>query len=333
MGKTAQLTTFLPQDGVSSLSPFNDSQRIYSDEHDLSVYGCTSSPHERSFQILDIPQRRWYEVNIFNVSQSTWPPPPLSDDEAQNIENLARKYISDSFNTINIDQDGNVTYDMKPSVGIPLRKQPVVSNCIFPTVDSAEITNKQYFFRAIDTCLWNNTSCFYKQIEFDDMIRHIEREITVREVLVRHFNLSHHSQLSRLGVAPLLAVVVKQQPEVLTGILLPDVGISLARAPAGLIKIEHLVLLVVAVKYLLAAQTLHGDICERNVCIKGSKLHLIDFGEVAPNYQGDKIATGDLLLWCVDRMELGSVEKTRVINAGKELTRDGDLDSALKLLM
>lgn len=119
---------------------------------------------------------------------------------------------------------------------------------------------------------------------------------------------------------------MEEKPQLLTGILLPNVGVCFDRADS-LINIEHLVLLVTAVNYLLVVKTL-----ERNVSIKGSKSNLIEFGEEAPNYEGDTIATGKLLLWCVDRMELASMHYMRIIRAGSELIDDGSLDAAFELL-
>jgi hypothetical protein len=45
--------------------PFDDANRVYTDEHDLSAYGCGITPLTRtSVKVYDHPQRRWYELNI-----------------------------------------------------------------------------------------------------------------------------------------------------------------------------------------------------------------------------------------------------------------------------
>ena len=140
--------------------------------------GCTNEPSKRSFQILDLPQRRWYEVNI---SSSTWPTPPLSEEDELRAEDLLAEHIAKQlkpFNTINFDQAGKAAYEIKQSIGVPLHKQPIVSNCTFPTANYVDVTEKTYVFRAVDTCVWNGMSCIYKQLEFDSLIPQMQREIS-----------------------------------------------------------------------------------------------------------------------------------------------------------
>ena len=128
-------------------------------------------------------------------------------------------------------------------------------------------------------------SCIYKQLEFDDLISQMQREISTRESLLRHFNQKDPALLSTLGVSPILAVVVDRDPPLLYGILLANAGFTFESASEGHITVQHLISLLRSVKCLLAAKVVHGDICERNVCIYGKSIQLIDFGEVVTGRQ------------------------------------------------
>jgi hypothetical protein len=334
---------FLTQNTSSTIPPFNDSQRVYSDHHQPNIYGCTNDAHTRSFEILDLPQRRWYEVNIpqswyeVNIphASSTWPPPPLSEAEQDAVEALVAQHIARQrkpFNTINIDRNGNATYEVKQSIGVPLRRQPIVSGCSFPTANYDDITKKKYVDRAVDTCVWKGTTCIYKQLEFDGLIAQMQREISLRETILHHFDGTNPALLSTLGVSPILAVVVHGNPPLLCGILLSHVGVTFENAPEGQITGQHLVSLLRTVEYLRSAQVVHGDICARNVCIDGSSTQLIDFGEIAPGYKNDVVASGELLLWCVERMMATNEVKEKISRAANKLIDLEDLNTALVIL-
>ena len=79
---------------------------------------------------------------------------------------------------------------------------------------------------------------------------------------------------------------------------------------------------------------MHGDICERNVCIRGdhgdaSSVMSIDFGEVTPRYRDDVDACGHLLLWCIRNFEWSSADRHKIETVATKLTKDGDLEAAL----
>lgn len=331
---------FLTQNTLSTILPFNDPHRVYSDHHQPNIYGCTNDAHTRSFEILDLPQRRWYEVNIpqswyeVNIphASSTWPPPPLSEAEQDAVEELIVQHIARQrkpFNTINIDRNGNATYEIKPSIGVPLRRQPIIYGCSFPTANYDDITRKKYIDRAVDTCVWKGINCIYKQLEFDGLIPQMQREISLRETILHHFNETNPALLSTFGVSPILAVVVHGNPSLLRGILLSHVGVTFENASEGQITRQHLASLLRTVEYLRAAQVVHGDICARNVCIDGSSTQLIDFGEVAPGYRNDVVASGELLLWCVEHMTVTNDVKVKISRAASELINREDLSAAL----
>ena len=86
------------------------------------------------------------------------------------------------------------------------------------------------------------------------------------------------------------------------------------------------------VKHLRDADLLHGDICDRNVCVHGFSTQLIDFGEIAPDYENDVVATGRLLLQCRDQMLLMNEQKDIITKASKALIERCDIDSGLQIL-
>ena len=61
-----------------------------------------------------------------------------------------------------------------------------------------------------------------------------------------------------------------------------------------MLRASHLISLLETLKCLWAVGVVHGDICERNVCVDAQSIRLIDFGEVAPDYMNDIVATGKL---------------------------------------
>lgn len=75
----------------------------------------------------------------------------------------------------------------------------------------------------------------------------------------------------------------------------------------------------------------HGDICDRNICVRGNSIQLIDFGEVAPEYPNDVIATGELLDSYANRMALGPKKQERVSDAAQALM-DQRLEEGLAML-
>jgi hypothetical protein len=333
MSNNKPFTTFLSQNTATTLTPFIDPNRIYSNEHDPAVYGCANTPRRRSVQLLNLPQRRWYELNCPNTS--SWPPPPLSEEDEDKLEKITARHIAhhpELFNTINIDEDNHATYEVKASIGIPLRKQPIVSGALLPVVKHVEIKEKKYFFRAVDTCVWNGMRCMFKQLEFDGMIGPMQREIWSRERLLHYFGGTENSLLSEHGVCPAIAIVVVGDPPLLYGILLPWAGINLDNVSDGQIAIRHLISLVETAMHLRAAGVTHGDICERNVCVQDSSIQLIDFGELAPDYDNDVVATGCLLRRCVDRMDLRDGQKNKVLEASVALIEREDVDLAISIL-
>jgi tRNA A-37 threonylcarbamoyl transferase component Bud32 len=160
----------------------------------------------------------------------------------------------------------------------------------------------------------------------------MQREISLREEILNHFDGTSLTVLSTLGVTPILAAVVHGDPPLLCGILMPYAGVTFENALDGQVTVQHLVSLVKSVGHLRAAGVVHGDICRRNVCIDSSSTQLIDFGEIIPGYKNDVVATGELLLWCVERMTITNKVKERITKAASDLIELEDLDAAFVVL-
>lgn len=301
--------------------PFHDPHRIYTDEHDVNVHGCGITPSGLTFvSLYDIPQRRWYELNIDR-------PMPLEEYEEWFEQTLLQQIaLHDSFNVITI-VDDRVTLSVGSKVGRPLRP-PIIDSPFLPIAHYMDITQKKYLRLSADTCTWNGLNCVYKQLEFDEYIGRLQRDIVSREKLLHHFG--QDAPLSQYGICPILAIVVDGTPPLLCGILMPNAGVVLDQLPTGQLKMEHLVSLIKTLVHLRSAHVVHGDICERNVCLNGSSILLIDFGEVAPGYRNDIIATGTLLQWCMK--EFSEVERERLARAASELIDHEDIDAALTIL-
>jgi hypothetical protein len=335
MANEEVFTTFLPQSKAKNFAPFYDSQRVYSNEHNLIIYGHSAGGHGRTFQVLDVPQRRWYEFNIPSTPSSLWPPPSLSEAEEKELGNRFTQHVQnqqDIFNTITLNARGDATYEIKPSVGLPLRKQPILCSSTFPTAKFVEVTEKTYLHHAVDMCTWNGARCIYKQLRFDSMIETLLREISSREKLMHYFGETDPSLLSRHGINPILAIVVDGNPPLLHGILLAFAGLSLDKLSGRQITIQHFASLIETVVHLRAAEVEHGDICDRNVCLEGSSIQLIDFGEKAPEYTNDVAATGHLMLLCVSRMSVREDQEAVICKAASALIELEDLNSALTIL-
>ncbi|KAI1864707.1 hypothetical protein JX265_008431 [Neoarthrinium moseri] len=102
---------------------------------------------------------------------------------------------------------------------------------------------------------------------------------------------------------------------------------------------EQLLDLVCGIQKLSKCGIVHGDICNWNVVLtqpvlQTARLLLIDMGDIAPGYEGDADALGNLLLWCLEHSaELKDTAATRkwtVIAAA--LLKGGYLDQAIGVL-
>jgi hypothetical protein len=175
------VTTFL-RPTTTKYFPFHDINRIYTDEHEVCLYGCSVFPFtSTSVMLCDHPQRRWYQLNIDR-------PMYLSDHEEW-FQQTVLEHITthpEPFNTININK-GIITHTLQDTeeVARPIRP-PVISDSTFPIAKYTEVTQKKYLREAVNTCVWSGIQCIYKQLEFDDLIflNAMQREISVREKLL-----------------------------------------------------------------------------------------------------------------------------------------------------
>ncbi|KAI0011987.1 hypothetical protein F4779DRAFT_569917 [Xylariaceae sp. FL0662B] len=102
---------------------------------------------------------------------------------------------------------------------------------------------------------------------------------------------------------------------------------------------EQLLDLVCGIQKLSRCGIVHGDICHWNVvlaqpALQTARLLLIDMGDVAPDYEGDADALGNLLLWCLEHStELKDAAATRKrIVIAAALLKGGHLDRAIGVL-
>lgn len=158
------------------------------------------------------------------------------------------------------------------------------------------------------------------------MIAPMQREIESRKRLLHHFDGS--DMLSQWGICPILAVVIDQN-SLLRGILLPYVGVSMDKLDPHEISIKHLLLLVKAVRQLQTAGVVHGDICDRNVCVSDTLIQLVDFGE---NDKDDIDATSRLLVECGNRMQLSKKQRETIESASETLIKNRDLVLGIAIL-
>ena len=71
---------------------------------------------------------------------------------------------------------------------------------------------------------------------------------------------------------------------------------------------EQLLDLACGIQKLSRCGVVHGDICHWNVvltqpestALQAARLLLIDMGDIAPDYEGDADALGNLFLWCLE---------------------------------
>ena len=90
-----------------------------------------------------------------------------------------------------------------------------------PTTSWEQIHKGVYLCGRIDVCQWEGSNCAYKCIDFSEDVARTMREINVREVLRAQYKADHS------GVAPILAVALDPETQLIDGILLPLYGESL----------------------------------------------------------------------------------------------------------
>jgi hypothetical protein len=268
--------------------PAIDPERVVV-EPALCVMHNSITPFTRiSAGVYDFANRRWYELNVEQE---------IEDEEW--IERTVRQYINTAvrpFNTITIDGNGDVTLGLRdngdvdrPITGIVEYHGPL------PTTSIATISKRKHLSGRVDTCQWEGRACAYKCIDFEEDIKKMLREIRTRETIRE--KLSDH-----IGVAPILAVAVEPSTQFIDGILLPFYPTTLESHPNdNTITLQSLHRFVKTLTELHRIGITHGDICQRNVAINPVRenptgeceLVFLDFGEVAPRYEGDVKAAGN----------------------------------------
>lgn len=322
----------------------NDQNRQYLDPVPI-VYGNLITPNTCiSARVHDIANRRWYEVNVAkDIRDEDW----ITDTLSSYI-----KIAREPFNVITIDEDGLAIWSTRDprTVGIQVAQvlKFAYTGSVFPRITTEEVLEKRFLAGSVDSCTWNGQRCVYKQILFEEDIPRLRREISVRERLIERAGLVSESQMSMFGISPILAVVINRETSLTEGLIMPYGGFSLDHFAYEVdstsvinprVTLRHLSAIIGAVSYLSGFSVLHGDICERNVCVKGivagveSPIMIVDFGETAPEYKGDKQATGELLFWCARNLGCWSEdEREKITGAGRLLKDDGEFSTAVEKL-
>ena len=302
--------------------PSYDPERIQV-EPDVRWMDSVITPFIRTAAgVYDLANRRWYELCLERVvTDEAW-----LASEVQRYLASAPKQL---FNSISIADNGEVTYTFKDDVSRPIYDMAPYDGSMNKTTLNL-ISKRKYLSGHVDTCEWNGQKVTYKCLEFTFDVEAIFREIRTREKLDSDFT----------GVAPILAVVIDPDTRFVDGIILPLYDTDLecfAKDPHARLRVSDLHRLVHTVTRLRLLGILHGDICERNVVLNVTCGHtsediaLLDFGEVAPSYQGDLEMTALLLEWCVDSFTWTEREKKAVVTAAAKI-REGDCENALDLL-
>ncbi|KAI1376904.1 hypothetical protein F4677DRAFT_418485 [Hypoxylon crocopeplum] len=117
---------------------------------------------------------------------------------------------------------------------------------------------------------------------------------------------------------------------------------SLSTPADTLINEEQLLDLTCGIRNLSKCGIVHGDICYWNVILtqpnstacQAARLLLIDMGDVAPDYENDVDALGNLFLWCLEHSTVlkdNAKTQKRIVTAAA-LLKEGDLDRAIGVL-
>ncbi|KAI1401081.1 hypothetical protein F4819DRAFT_496924 [Hypoxylon fuscum] len=310
-------------------APEAEADRIWH-EPEVIIYNHSVYPGVScSANAYDVANRKWYELNVDSI---------VKDEDW--MENLITKYISDyysqhgsmpDFNVINTTCRGTpTTFEKKPNDHVARKIQGNIHYGrgpadIFPTTTFNQIKQKYYLSRSSDRCIWHDTDCVFKRIEFVEDLDAIDREIRSREALAAALEPLDSTMDQKFHVLPILAVVNQHsETDEVLGIMLPYGGQSLESlaggyqygmgAPSGVdpppkplpslpITEEQIQGLVRGIREMANAGVVHGDINDRNTLLTpDNRLVLIDLGEVAPDYISDAYALGTMILWAVEKV-------------------------------
>ena len=265
-----------------------------------------------------------------------------------------------------------LTFDTQPNhvIARPIRER--LEYCsegepAIPKTSFDRLVDKASLGRSVDRCRWDGQDCAFKSIEFDCDIKAIEREIKSRKNLLELPDLQSQTiedanriMEHRFNVLPILAVVVFEQDvnNDVMGILMPFGGLNLeslfasgtdstaSESGSKDLKITKGQLrdLTRGVRELAQVGVVHGDIVDRNTLLKPfdataaegcqgqNRLVLVDLGCVAPEYENDAFALGELFIWCKERSSWDVSDLRKVEDAAQVLKDNDDFDRALSIL-
>ncbi|KAE9369883.1 hypothetical protein N431DRAFT_547196 [Stipitochalara longipes BDJ] len=341
-------------------------------EPEVIIYGAIITPGICcSGQAYDLANRRWYQINVSSGAYDEESMASTVENHISTYYHTFGKQTPFNVINATEDGllkfDTQSNHVIARPIGEKLQYHSRGETAI-PTVSFDLLVDKVYLGRAIDRCRWNDQDCAFKRIEFDCDIEVIDREIKSRENLLKALDLNYeankdHNRImeQRFNVIPILAVVVTEQDgdnDEVIGILMPFGGLSLeSLSESGLnstastsgsrdfeITRGELRDLAHGVRELAQAGVVHGDINERNTLKKPheataaegyqgqSRLVLVDFGDMAPEYKNNAFALGELFIWCKERSSWGGSDQRKVEDAAQVLKENGDFDRVLSVL-
>ncbi|KAH8761811.1 hypothetical protein F5882DRAFT_453524 [Hyaloscypha sp. PMI_1271] len=327
-------------------------------EPEVVIYGAVITPGICcSGQAYDLANRRWYQINVSSDA--------YDEEWMANTQTPFNVINTTEDGPLKLDTQPNHVIARPIGEKLQYHSQGETAS---PIVSFDRLVDKVYLGRAIDRCRWNDQDCAFKRIEFDCDIEAIDREIKSRENLLKALDLHCEANKDpnrimeqRFNAIPILAVVVMEQGgdnDEVIGILMPFGGLSLESlsesgpnstvSTPGSRDLEitrgELRDLAHGVRELAQAGVVHGDINERNTlrkpleatAVKGyqgqSRLVLVDFGEMAPEYKNDAFALGELFIWCKERSSWGVSDQRKVEDAAQVLKENGNFDQVLSVL-
>lgn len=217
-----------------------------------------------------------------------------------------------------------------------------------PTILFDEVREKRFLTFSIDRCVWNNTICMFKRLDFHNKAEDFEREIRSTEALMgilgEHSNVNEE-MLNYFHIMPILAVVTDGSGPAnsgkVLGFLMPFLGYTLdiiEEKSKPFDASEYAIPdLVQGVQRLGQHGVVHGDICFWGTVYdsQNDRLILMDMCVPPSLYEGDATCLSWLVRRCAansSRFEEDDLAYERAEAAAREL-EEGNFDGALEILL
>lgn len=230
-------------------TPKFKSDRQWKEPEVIILESGTLSNGNAFVNAYDAANRRWYRmVANHDMMEDRWSPEAITKHinnyytvhrappdwnliDASNREHSPVSFKRENYEFMARAIQGNVHYSRQPAD-------------ILPCTAFHQVKQKIHLNHRGDRCIWNGIQCALKRVEFSGDIKSIEREIRMRETLIKafsptpptwpisqEFNTAFEDQFR---VVPILSVVHKNaNTDKVRGILLPYGGPSLEDLAGG----------------------------------------------------------------------------------------------------